>query len=201
MFIGGTDTSSSVVEWALLELLRNPSTMEKVRAELKTVIGVGRPLEESDLSRLPYLEAVVKETMRFHPPGPLLPRKAEKDVEVGGFVVPRNSTVMVNVWAIGHDHNVWEDPELFVPERFLTSEVDFKGGHFELIPFGSGRRMCPGVPLASRMVLLILGSLISSFKWELPDGMKPSDVELKERFGLILSLTVPLQIVPWPVDC
>lgn len=174
--------------------------MAKAHAELKTVIGPQKQMEESDIARLPYLRAVVKETLRIHPPAPfLLPHKAEKTVVVGGYTVPRNSRVIVNVWAIGHDKAVWDDPESFVPERFLNSEVDFRGRHFELIPFGSGRRICPAMSLAHRMFHLMLGSLIHSFQWKLPDGVKPSDIELKERFGTTVALAVPLHAIPLPV--
>lgn len=182
-------------------MLRNPSVMAKARAELKTAVGSGRQMEEADTARLPYLRAVVKETMRIHPPGPfLLPHKAEESVEVCGYVFPNDSKIMVNVWAIGRDENVWEDPESFRPERFLNGEVDFKGQHFELIPFGSGRRICPGLPLAYRIVHLMLGSLINSFEWKLPVGMEPSGVDLTERFGVTVTMAVPLPAIPMLVD-
>lgn len=202
VFLAGTDTCTTLVEWSMAELLRNPSVMAKAHAELTTVIGPQKQMEESDIARLPYLQAVVKETLRIHPPGPfLLPRKAEKSVVIGGYPVPRNSRVMVNVWAIGHDNTVWEDPESFMPERFLTSEVDFRGRHFEFIPFGSGRRICPGMSLAHQTVHLMLGSLIHSFKWKLPDGLNLSHVELKEKLGVTVALAVPLRAIPLPDAC
>lgn len=196
-FVPGSDTSSVTVEWAMAELLRNPRMMAKVREELTTVIGHGRQMEESDISRLPYLRAVVKETLRIHPTVPLLlPHKAEKSVEVGGYIVPKNCRILINAWAISHDENAWVDPESFLPDRFLTREVDFGGQHFELIPFGSGRRVCPGLPLAYRMVHLMLGSLIHSFEWKLPEEMKPSDVDLREKFGISVAMAVPLLAIP-----
>nr|AAS92626.1 cytochrome P450 [Centaurium erythraea] len=153
LFIAGADSTSSTTEWGMAELLHNPEKMEKAKAELNEVIGQKNLVEESDISRLPYLQAVVKEVFRLHPPGPLLvPHKADADVEIDGYVVPKNANVLVNVWALGRDSSSWADPEAFMPERFLDNEIDVKGQHFELIPFGAGRRMCPGLPLSYRML-------------------------------------------------
>ncbi|KAJ6795751.1 putative geraniol 8-hydroxylase [Iris pallida] len=199
-FIAGSDTSSVTVGWAMAELLRSPSLMAMARAELASVVGPTREVVESDIPNLSFLRAVVKETFRLHPTSPLLlPHRAEADVELGPYAVPKHSQVVVNVWAIGRDESVWEDAEAFKPERFLGSEVDFRGQHFELIPFGAGRRMCPGMPLADRMVHLTLASLIHSFEWRLPGGMKPGDVDLTEKFGVTLALAVPLLAIPLPV--
>ncbi|CAL9217273.1 unnamed protein product, partial [Arabidopsis halleri] len=137
MFVAGTDTNSSTVEWAMAELLRNPKTMTKVQDDINRVIGQNGDFQESDISKLPYLEAVVKETFRLHPAAPFLfPRKADTDVEIFGFTVLKDSQVLVNVWAIGRDPNVWENPTQFEPERFLGKEIDVKGTYYELTPFG-----------------------------------------------------------------
>ncbi|RWR80714.1 geraniol 8-hydroxylase-like protein [Cinnamomum micranthum f. kanehirae] len=197
VFSAGSETSASTVEWAMVELLRHPKVMEKARSELIETIKEGRPVEESDISRLPYLQAVLKETFRLHPPAPLLlPHRAESDVEIGGFTIPKDAKVLVNVWAIGRDSNTWVDPTSFMPERFLGSNVDYKGRDFELLPFGAGRRICPGLPLASRMVHLMLASLLRSFAWKLPDGMAPQDIDMSHKFGLTLRKQVPLLAVP-----
>ncbi|XP_058086094.1 geraniol 8-hydroxylase-like [Magnolia sinica] len=197
IFIASSDSTSSIVEWAMAELLRNPNTMARARSELIQTIGRGRRAEESDISRLPYLQAVVKETLRLHPTAPLLiPRKAESDVEICGFTIPRNTQVLVNAWAISRDPHVWVDPTSFSPERFLDSHVDFKGRNFELIPFGTGRRICPGMPLADRMIHLTLASLLHSFDWRLPDGMAPHDLDMSDKFGLTLQKVVPLRAIP-----
>ncbi|KAJ6849415.1 putative geraniol 8-hydroxylase [Iris pallida] len=199
-FIAGSDTSSVTVGWAMAELLRNPSLMATARTELANIVGPTREVMESDIPSLSFLRAVVKDTFRLHPTTPLLlPHRAEADVELGLYAVPKHSQVMVNVWAIGRDESVWEDAESFKPERFLGNEVDFRGQHFELIPFGAGRRMCPGMPLADRMVHLTLASLIHSFEWKLPGGMKPADVDLTEKFGVTLALAVPLLAIPLPL--
>lgn len=198
--MAGTDTTASTFQWAMAELLRNPEVLAKARAELEQVIGKGNPVEESDISRLPYLQAVVKETFRLHPVVPLLlPRRAEADVEIAGFTIPKGAQVMVNAWAIGRDSSTWEDPNEFKPERFLGSEIDVKGRSFELIPFGGGRRICPGLPLALRMLHLMLGTLIHSFDWKLEDGKKPKDIDLEDKFGISLQLARPLRAIPTPL--
>ncbi|RWR87571.1 geraniol 8-hydroxylase-like protein [Cinnamomum micranthum f. kanehirae] len=197
LFAAGSDTSSSTVEWALTELLLNKNVMTKARSELKETIGK-RKVEESDIARLPYLEAIIKETLRLHPPAPLLlPRKALSNVEIGGFTIQEDSLIFVNAWAIGRDPLTWENPTSFLPERFLFSKHDFKRQHgFDLIPFGAGQRTCPGLPLASRMVHLMLASLLHSFAWELPDGMAPEDIDMSAKFGTTLKKRVPLRVIP-----
>ncbi|KAL0397813.1 UNVERIFIED_CONTAM: cytochrome [Sesamum calycinum] len=197
LFVAGTDTTSSTVEWAMTELLRNPEKMWKARNELRNVAGQKEEIQESDISRLPYLRAVVKETFRLHPAAPLLvPHKAEEDVEINSYIVPKNAQVLVNVWAMGRDSSVWAKPDVFMPERFLETETDVHGQHFELLPFGGGRRICVGLPLAYRMVHLMLATLISSFDWKLEEGLKPEEVDMDERFGLTLQKAIPLMAVP-----
>uniref|UniRef100_A0A5B6Z161 Geraniol 8-hydroxylase-like n=1 Tax=Davidia involucrata TaxID=16924 RepID=A0A5B6Z161_DAVIN len=197
LFAAGTDTTSSTLEWAMAEILHNPKTLSKAQAELEQTIGRGHPVEESDIARLPYLQAIVKETMRLHPAIPfLLPRKVEADVEICGFTVPKDTQVLVNAWAIGRDPSIWVNPNLFMPERFLGSQVDVRGRDFELIPFGAGRRICPGLPLAVRMVHLMLGSLINSFDWKLEDGIALEDMNMEDKFGLTLQKAQPLRVVP-----
>ncbi|KAL0896345.1 hypothetical protein Bca101_080306 [Brassica carinata] len=192
LFGAGTDTNSSTVEWAMAELLRNPKTMEKAQAEIDRVIGQKGFVEESDISELPYLQAVVKEVFRLHPAAPLLvPRKVESDVEVLGYMVPKDTQVLVNVWAIGRDPSVWENPTRFDPERFLGKETDVRGRDYELTPFGAGRRICPGLPLAVKIVPLMLASLLYSFDWKLPDGVASEDLDMDETFGLTLHKTNP----------
>ncbi|XP_074263215.1 cytochrome P450 76AD1-like [Silene latifolia] len=198
LFGAGTDTTSSTLEWAMTELLRNPEKMAKAQEELDQIIGKNTAaIQESDISKLPYIQAVVKETFRLHPPTPLLvPRKAEKDVKLCGFFVPKDAQIWVNVWSMGRDSSVWPNALSFLPERFMESEVDFKGRNFELIPFGAGRRMCPGIPLAHRMVHLMLATLIHSFNWKHAHGLCPKDIDLEENFGLTLQKAQPLQAIP-----
>ncbi|CAN4099799.1 unnamed protein product [Withania somnifera] len=197
LFIAGSDTSAITTEWAMAELLRKPEELNKVRLEIIEQTGTERPVKESDIDKLPYLEAVVKETMRLHPAAPLLlPRKALNDTEVFGYTVPKDSQVFVNAWAIGRDSNSWVNPLEFLPERFIESTVDYKGTNFEFIPFGAGRRICPGMPLGIRMVNLMLASIIQSFNWKLPKGMAPENLDMEEQFGITLRKAIPLVAVP-----
>ncbi|BAT93528.1 hypothetical protein LR48_Vigan02g274800 [Vigna angularis] len=201
MFTAGTDTTTSTIEWAMAELLHNPRTLKKVQIELRNKIGSGRNMEEKDMENLPYLQAVIKETLRLHPPLPLMvPHMAMESCNMLGYDIPKESQILVNVWAIGRDCKVWDAPLLFWPERFLepNTVVDYKGRHFEFIPFGSGRRMCPAMPLASRVLTLALGSLLHSFDWVLPDGLKPEEMDMTEGLGITLRKAIPLKAIPVP---
>ncbi|XP_062196545.1 cytochrome P450 76M5-like [Phragmites australis] len=200
VFTAGSDTIAITVEWAMGELLRNPRIMAKVRAEIGDTLGGKEIIEEPDAASLPYLQAVVKEAMRLHPVGPImLPHKAVDDgIEIGGYAVPKGCTVIFNAWAIMRDPVTWERPDEFVPERFLdrAAEVDFRGKEFEFIPFGSGRRLCPGIPMAERVVPHILASLLHAFEWRLPDGVPAEQLDVSEKFTTANVMAVPLKAVP-----
>ncbi|KAM7464286.1 hypothetical protein LguiA_032407 [Lonicera macranthoides] len=197
MFFAGSETTSISIEWGFTELLRNPSVLSKVREEIDRVVGRDRKVEESDMDYLPYLQAVVKETLRLHPALPLLlPRNTMEDTNYMGYLIPKDTQVFVNAWAIGRDPDSWEDPLTFKPERFLNSSIEYKGQHFELIPFGSGRRICIGFPLAHRVVHLTLATLAQSFDWEFPSGMSPKSLDMEERLGLTLRKKNPVKIIP-----
>jgi cytochrome P450 len=198
LIVGGTDTTTYTLEWALTELLRNPNIMSKAKKELEETIGMGNSIEESDVARLPYLQAIIKETLRLHPIAPLLlPRKAKTDVEVNGYMIPKGAQIFVNVWAIGRDQNAWENPNLFSPERYLGTKLDIKGQNFQLTPFGSGRRICPGLPLAMRMLHMMLGSLLISFDWKLENDMKPEEIDMEDAIeGLALRKCESLRAIP-----
>ncbi|KAJ4787203.1 Cytochrome P450 76C4 [Rhynchospora pubera] len=201
LFLAGTDTSSNTVEWAMAELLQNPVTMAALNYELASIIGPERDMEESDIGRLPYLQAVVKETLRMHPPVPfLLPRRAQETVIFGDYLIPEGAKLLVNVWAIGRDETTWPDPLKFRPERFLESDIDFKGRDFELIPFGAGRRICPGMPLAYRMVHLMLGSLLHRFEWKLPEEEAKNGLDMSEKFGVTLAMARHLKVIAIPIS-
>lgn len=200
LFIAGTDTSASTLEWAMTELLRNPEHIVKAQLELDRVYGKNGFVRESEFSKLPYIHAIVKETYRLHPATSfLIPRKTEKDVDLCGYFVPKDTQIWVNVWAIGRIPSIWPNPLSFSPERFLEREIDVKGRDFELIPFGAGRRICPGMPLAYRMVHLMLASLLYSFNWKFSDGISLEDKDmLEEKFGITLQKAQPLQAIPFP---
>ncbi|CAO2188526.1 unnamed protein product [Urochloa humidicola] len=199
VFVAGSDTIAITVEWAMAELLRHPSAMAKARAELDGALSGNKQeaVEEADVARLPYLQAVVKEAMRLHPVAPLLlPHLAVEDgVEIGGYAVPKGSTVIFNAWAIMRDPAVWERPEEFVPERFLDN-VELRAKDFEFIPFGAGRRLCPGLPMAERVVPHIVASLLHGFDWRLPEGVSAEQLDLSEKFTTVNVLAVPLRVVP-----
>ncbi|TXG46383.1 hypothetical protein EZV62_028111 [Acer yangbiense] len=197
LFFAGTDTTSSTVEWSMAELLHNPEKLTKAQIELRQVIGKDGLVQEFNIAKLPYLQAIMKETLRLHPPAPfLIPHKAETEVEMCSYVVPKAAQVLVNVWAMGRDSSVWKNPTSFMPERFLESEIDVKGRDFELIPFGAGRRICPGLPLVQRMVHLTLASLLYTFDWKLAHDLKPENMDMTEKFGLILHKSEPLLAIP-----
>lgn len=184
----------------MTELLRSPDIMKRVQAELVQVLGEGNLMEETDVARLPYLQCIIKETYRMHPPAPfLVPRGVEQDVELCGYTVPKDSKVLINVWAIGRDSTFWKDPLVFNPDRFMDSKLDVRGQNFELIPFGAGRRICPGLPLAIRMVPVMLGSLLNTFKWKIEGDIAPNDLDMQEKFGLTLTRLHPLRAVPLPL--
>jgi cytochrome P450 len=184
----------------MAELLQSPSSMAKARDELVEVIGSKQEVEESDVGQLKWLQAVVKETFRLHPPAPLLlPRQAETTTEVRGYTVPKGTRVLVNVWAIGQDRARWAEPEKFMPERFLEKEVDFRGRDFDLLPFGAGRRICPGLPLAARMVHLMLATLLHRFEWRLPADVERNGVDMSENLGVTLGMSTPLQAMAMPI--
>lgn len=197
LLTAGTDTSAINVEWAMSELLKSPETIQKATEELDRAIGRDRWVEEKDIVNLPYLQAIVKETMRLHPVAPLLvPRVAREDCKVAGYHILKNTRVMVNVWAIGRDPTIWEKPNEFRPERFIGKEIDVKGHDFQLLPFGSGRRMCIGYGLGLKVVQSTLANLLHGFEWKLPGDMKNEDLNMEDRFGLTMSRKVPLLVVP-----
>ncbi|CAN6845128.1 unnamed protein product [Brassica oleracea] len=196
LFTAGTDTNSSTMEWVMSELIRNPEKMVKAQSEIRQVIGENGVVQESDIPRLPYLQAIVKETLRLHPAAPLIPRKSESDVHIFGFLIPKNASVLVNVLAIGRDSSVWENPTRFEPERFLLREIDVKGKDFELIPFGAGRRMCPGMSMALRTMSLVLASLLYSFDWKAQKGVVAENMDMTDAFGVTLRKAKPLRAVP-----
>ncbi|KAK9114861.1 hypothetical protein Syun_021658 [Stephania yunnanensis] len=190
----GMDTSVNVVNWAFPELLRHPKLMKRVQAELREVVGMDRMVEETDLPKLNFLNMVIKETMRLHPVAPLLlPRESIEDITINGYFIPKKSQVFINIWTIGRDPNVWsENAEEFNPDRFVDVDMDIHGRDFQFVPFGSGRRGCPGVQLGLTVVKLILAQLLHCFNWELPNCISSCDLDMKEKFALSMSRESPL---------
>ncbi|KAI3420637.1 GATA-type domain-containing protein [Psidium guajava] len=199
VMFGGTETVASAIEWAMAELMRSPEDLKKVQQELADVVGLDRRVEESDFEKLTYLKCALKETLRLHPPIPLLLHETSEDAVVAGYRIPARSRVMINAWAIGRDPGSWPEPERFRPSRFLEPGVpDYKGSNFEFIPFGSGRRSCPGMQLGLYALEMAVAHLLHCFTWELPDGMKPSEMDMGDVFGLTAPRSTRLVAVPTP---
>lgn len=202
--MGATDTTTTMVEWTMAELLKHPKAMSKVQQELTQVVGLSNMVEESHLSKLTYLDAVIKETLRLHPALPLLvPRCPSITTTIGGYKVPKNTKVFLNVWAIHRDPEIWDDPLEFRPERFLRDDkningngFDFLGNNFHFLPFGSGRRICAGIPLAGRMISYVLASFLHSFEWKLPQS--EAELEMSDKFGIVMKKLEPLRAIPTP---
>ncbi|GMJ09953.1 RED ELONGATED 1, SUPERROOT 2, ALTERED TRYPTOPHAN REGULATION 4, RUNT 1, cytochrome P450, family 83 [Hibiscus trionum] len=185
LFIAGTDTKVAIVIWVMSFLIKNLKCLEITQAELRNSIRKKDFLDENDIEGFIYLKAVIKETFRLQPVTPLLlPRETLRECNIGGYRVPAKSIVFVNVWAIGRDPEVWENPEEFCPERFIGSPVDYKGQHFELIPFGAGRRVCPGMQMGMATVELALANLLYKFDWEMPAGLSQDELDFDVLPGL-----------------
>uniref|UniRef100_M1ACK5 Cytochrome P450 monooxygenase CYP736B n=3 Tax=Solanum tuberosum TaxID=4113 RepID=M1ACK5_SOLTU len=197
LLVASMDTSSTSIEWILSELFRHPNVMKKLQSELDYVVGQKGIVEEKDLENLDYLNMVIKEGFRLHPVAPLLlPHESIEDCTLDGFHIPKGSRVLVNVWAIGRDPDVWHEPEKFIPERFVESTIDVRGQNFQLLPFGSGRRSCPGLQLGLTIVRLVVAQLVHSFDWEFPNGMMSCDINMTEKFGLVTARALSLMAIP-----
>ncbi|MBA0767119.1 hypothetical protein Gotri_016066 [Gossypium trilobum] len=198
MIAASFESSAVAIVWTFSEIWRHPRVMVALQHELETVVGRNRLVEESDLSKLTYLDMVVKEGLRLHPVAPfLVPHESIEDIVINGYFIPKKSRILVNIWSMGRDRNIWsENAEEFFPERFINNNIDLRGHDFRLIPFGSGRRGCPGMHLALINVSLILAQLVHCFNWELPDGMLPDELNVTEIFGLSLPRATHLLAKP-----
>ncbi|XP_054792484.1 cytochrome P450 71A1-like [Prosopis cineraria] len=198
IFIAGTDTGAAALVWAMTALIKNPRVMKKVKEEIRSLNPGKSFIDEDDLQKLNYLEAVVKETLRLYPPAPLMvPREATERCEIGGYDIEDKSVIYFNVWAIGRDPEAWDKPEEFNPERFESSSADFsKGQDFGWIPFGGGRRICPGIQMGVVTVELALANLLNSFDWELPRGMKMDDIDTDVLPGITMHKKNALCLMP-----
>lgn len=201
IFIAGTDTSAATIVWTMAELMRNPSSKKKVEQEVRK-IGYGKvKIEEDDLPKLTYLRQVIKESFRLHPPTPLLvPRETISKCTIDNkYEIPKKVRVFFNVAAISRDLEYWENPEKFSPERFENREIDYRGRHYGLLPFGSGKRGCPGINFAIPLVELVLANLLFSFDWELPVGMSAEDIDMEEALGITMHKKIPLCLMATPL--
>ncbi|KAK7330669.1 hypothetical protein VNO77_24867 [Canavalia gladiata] len=195
MVVGGTETTANTIEFAMAEMMNKPEVMKRVQEELEDVVGKDNMVEESHIHKLPYLQAVMKETLRLHPPLPLLvPHHSNETTTVGGYTIPKGTQVFVNVWAIHRDPSIWEKPLEFDPGRFFDAKWDYSGNNFNYIPFGSGRRICAGIAMADRTVLYFLAMLVHLFNWTLSQEKKLNIVEK----GIVLNMKTPLVAIPTP---
>ena len=186
--------------------MANPRVMKKVQSEIRTCVGRKPKVDRDDIAKLEYLKMVIKETFRMHPPGPLLiPHRTRRQIQINDdgckYDVFPETTILVNVFAIGRDPNSWKNPDEFYPERFEGSDIDFRGQHFELLPFGSGRRICPGISMGVPTMEFALANLLYCFDWELPMGMKTQDIDMEETGGITTYRKTPLFLVPIKYHC
>ncbi|EAZ13228.1 hypothetical protein OsJ_03149 [Oryza sativa Japonica Group] len=199
MVVGGTDTTSNSVEWIMAELLQNPQVLNKVQQELDSIVGRDAVVEESHLPQLHYLRMVIKETLRLHPPVPLLvPHSPSAAATVGGYHVPEGCRVLINVWAIQRNPLVWNKPLDFNPDRFARDgghKGDFTGSQLDYLPFGSGRRMCAGMAMGEKVMVYSVAMLLQAFDWKLPQGVQ---LDLSEKFGIVMKKATPLVAIPTP---
>ncbi|KAG8502825.1 hypothetical protein CXB51_000470 [Gossypium anomalum] len=199
LFIAGSDTSFTTLEWAMSEMLKNPRVMKKAQAEVRQVFNRKANVDSEGLHELEYLKLVISETLRLHPPLPLLlPRECSQGCKINGYDIPVKSRVIINAWAIARNTEYWSEAETFYPERFVNSPIDYKGANFELIPFGAGRRMCPGILYGMANVELPLAHLLYHFDWKLAGGVKMEDLDMDEVFGAVVRRKNDLCLVPTP---
>ncbi|WMV48392.1 hypothetical protein MTR67_041777 [Solanum verrucosum] len=197
VLVAGSDTSAAVIVWAMTTLMRNPRAMKKVQAEIRQSIGKKVIVNEDDIQNMPYLKAVIKETLRLYPSAPLLlPRESMKKSILEEYEIESGTTIYVNFWAIARDPEIWENSNEFIPERFLNNDIDFKGQNFELIPFGAGRRGCPAITLGVAIVELALSNLLYAFDWKLPWSMRKEDIDTTVRPGIVMHKKIDLCLIP-----
>ncbi|XP_019150785.1 PREDICTED: premnaspirodiene oxygenase-like [Ipomoea nil] len=198
MFGAGSETSTTTSMWAMSEMMKNPRVLAKAQAEVREVFKGKEMLEESDVEQLPYLKTVVKETLRCHPPTPLIATREcrEETVINGGYTIPVKTKVMVNAYALATDPQYWEEPERFIPERFEDNGVDFNGSHFQYVPFGAGRRICPGLAFGFANTISPLAHLLYNFDWKLPEGVTAETLDMTEMLGLAVARKNDLILIP-----
>ena len=201
MFVGGSDTTSTSLEWLMAEIIRHPNVMKKVQEEVRRVVGEKTNIEMNDINKMEYLTCVTKENLRLHPPVPLLvPRETTKNIEMGGYHIPAKTRVFINAWAIQRDPRLWDRPEEFIPERFQNNSVDFKGQDLQFVPFGIGRRGCPGMSFGVASTEFVIANLLYWFDWKLPeDGvLGKKNMDMSEVNGLAVHKKFALHLVPIP---
>ncbi|KAL5721349.1 hypothetical protein ACHQM5_005005 [Ranunculus cassubicifolius] len=199
LLAAGTETPSTIIEWAMSALIKQPEMFEKATKELDEVIGENRWVEEKDIPNLPYIKSVLYETMRMYPVAPMLaPHSACENCKIHGYDIVKGTQVLVNVWSIGRDPTLWDSPNEFRPDRFIGRDIDINGQYFELLPFGSGRRICPAYHLGRKLIETGLANLIHGFTWKLANHMNYPDLNMEEVWGLSVTKKEPLIVVAEP---
>ncbi|XP_019190678.1 PREDICTED: premnaspirodiene oxygenase-like [Ipomoea nil] len=199
MFSAGVESSATTLIWAMSEMMKNPSVMSKAHAEVREVLKGKKTFDNKELENLTYLNFVIKETLRLHAPIPLLaPRESMQETQIDNYIIPPKTRVFINAWAIATDPKYWKDPERFLPERFENSSVEFMGNHYEFIPFGSGRRMCPGISFSLASIAHSLAALLYHFDWEIPSGVSPNDLDMNEGMGIAVAKKEDLCLIAQP---
>ncbi|RHN57968.1 putative premnaspirodiene oxygenase [Medicago truncatula] len=200
IIIGGSEPSTTTMEWAFSEMLKNPRILKRAQEEVRHAFVSRGYVDEKDLEELKFLKAVIKETFRLHPPNPLLLRECAETCEINGYTIPGGTHVLVNTWAIARDQKNWSDGDKFYPERFLDSPIDYKGSNFDFLPFGAGKRMCPGILFATPTIELPLAQLLFYFDWQLPFGISHENLDMTEAFGSVAKKKSELFVIPIPYN-
>ncbi|KAI3454392.1 hypothetical protein Pfo_011055 [Paulownia fortunei] len=196
VFAAGTDTSATALVWVMTELIRHPPVMKKLQDEIREIMNGKQHITADDLQKMHYLKAVIKESFRCHPPLAIYFHAAREYVNLRGYDIQPETMVLIHTWAIGRDPACWQEPEKFMPERFLNSSVDFRGFDFQLIPFGAGRRICLGLEFAATSIDHTIANLVHKFDWALPDGAKGEDLDVTEKPGVTYGKKYPLVLLP-----
>ncbi|PWA79356.1 Costunolide synthase [Artemisia annua] len=195
MLIAGTSSSSMTIEWAMSELMRKPEMMMKVQSEVRSIVK-GNTIAEADIQSMHYMKMILKETLRLHGVPILVPRENQEDCNVDGYNIPAKTRILINSWACATDPGSWENPHSFIPERFENSSVNYLGLDFEFIPFGAGRRMCPGISFGMGIVEYALANFLYHFDWKLPHGLEPHEIDMTEVTGISTLPKHQLQFIP-----
>lgn len=199
LIVGGSESVSATIDWTLAELLRHPHYLQEVQDEIDSVVSRDRLVEEVDIPKLPFLNCVLKECLRLHPPAPLaMPHASVEECTLGGYRIPKNTTTYINLWAIGRDPKCWENPNQFNPKRFIDSKVTYYGQDYNFLPFSSGRRGCPGVHVAVATLKLILANLLHCFNWSPPPGVHHQEIDMADRVGVVCARISPLLVSVTP---
>uniref|UniRef100_A0ACD5V357 Uncharacterized protein n=1 Tax=Avena sativa TaxID=4498 RepID=A0ACD5V357_AVESA len=199
IFSGATDTTGTILEWAMSELVRHPKAMARAQLEIRETIGQDRDvISNNDIAKLNYMRMVIKEVLRLHQPAPLIPRMAREDCKIMGYDMPKGTTIFINVFAVSRDPKCWKNPEEFVPERFENNNMDYTGTHYEFTPFGAGRRQCPGMLFGTSTLEITLANLLYHFDWVLPGGASLESLDMSEKFGMTVGRKYDLQLMAIP---